>query len=111
MPIYNVEQYLEEAIESVVNQDIGFVDNVELLLLNDGSRDNSEEICLRYQAMYPGNIRYLPQENRGVSFTRNRGIALAQGKYTGLIDPDDKYRPDTLRTGGEFYADHEERDR
>lgn len=110
MPIYNVEQYLEEAIESVVNQDIGFVDNVELLLLNDGSPDNSEEICLRYQAMYPGNIRYLPQENRGVSFTRNRGIALAQGKYIGFLDPDDKYRPETLRVVGEFYANHEDLD-
>ena len=46
MSIYNVEKYLKEAIESIINQDIGFEENVQLILVNDGSLDNSETICL-----------------------------------------------------------------
>ena len=48
IPVYNVEKYLEETIESVVNQTIGF-DNIQMILVNDGSPDNSEEICLKYK--------------------------------------------------------------
>jgi len=47
--IFNTEKYLEECFDSVINQTIGFEDNIELILINDGSSDNSEEICLRYQ--------------------------------------------------------------
>ena len=57
VPIYNVGKYLEETIMSVVNQTIGF-ENIQLILINDGSIDNSEEICLKYQKIYPENIIY-----------------------------------------------------
>ena len=63
MPVYNVEQYLEEAIESVINQTIGFKENIQLILVNDGSPDNSEAICLKYEKQFPDNIIYIKQKN------------------------------------------------
>ena len=58
VPVYKVEQYLEETIESVIHQTIGFK-NIQLILVNDGSPDNSEEICLKYKNKYPDNIIYI----------------------------------------------------
>ena len=49
IPIYNVEKYLEETIESVIKQDIGFSTNIQIILVNDGSKDKSEDICLKYK--------------------------------------------------------------
>ena len=70
MPFYNSESYIEEAIESVINQTIGF-ENIQLILVNDGSNDNSEKICLKYKNIY-NNIIYIKQENGGVSSARNK---------------------------------------
>lgn len=91
IPIYNVEEYLEETIESVVNQTIGFEENIQLILVNDGSPDNSEEICLKYKEMYPENVVYYKQKNAGVSAARNKGIELAEGEFTTFLDSDDKW--------------------
>lgn len=89
IPVYNVENYLEETILSVINQTIGFEDNIQILLVNDGSTDNSEEICLKYQEKYPNNIKYIYQENQGVSSARNEGIRHIEGKYVDFLDSDD----------------------
>ena len=64
MAIYNTEDYLNQAIDSIVNQTIGFEDNVQLILVNDGSEDGSGQICLDYQERYPENIVVLNQETR-----------------------------------------------
>lgn len=93
IPIYNVEDYLEETIESVVNQTVGFEDNIELILINDGSPDNSESICKKYEKMYPNNVVYYKQKNAGVSAARNRGIKLAKGEFINFLDSDDKWDP------------------
>ena len=69
MPIYNTEEYLEEAIESIVNQDIVFSENVKLILIDDGSKDNSFEICQQYKEKYPNNIVAISKENRYFSLT------------------------------------------
>ena len=74
IPIYNVEKYLEEAIKSIINQSIGFEDNIQLILVNDGSTDNSEEICMKYEKEFPDNIIYIKQKNNGVSVARNTGM-------------------------------------
>ena len=66
IPVYNVEKYLEEAILSIVNQTIGFKKNIQLILINDGSPDNSGEICKKYKTLYPENIVYVEKENGGV---------------------------------------------
>lgn len=104
MPIYNVERYLAEAIESVIGQTIGFEDNVELILVNDGSPDGSETICLNYQSRFPKNIRYIYQSNQGVSAARNHGIDFARGEYLGFLDPDDKYQENALEAVSEYFG-------
>ncbi len=107
MSVYKVEEYLEEAIESVVNQDIGFKDNIQLILVNDGSPDNSEEICLKYKEMYPDNIAYIKQENGGVSSARNAGLVLAEGQYVNFLDSDDLLTPNTMSAVWKFFEQHE----
>lgn len=85
IPIYNAEKTLARCIESLTAQGR---EDVELLLINDGSTDRSEEICKEYQQKC-GNIRYFVQENRGVSAARNVGLAEAQGEYVLFVDSDD----------------------
>ena len=97
IPIYNVENYLRKTIESVVNQSIGFLDNIQLVLINDGSPDNSEEICLEYINKYLDNVVYYKQENAGVSAARNKGIELATGLFTTMLDSDDLWSKDAFK--------------
>ena len=97
IPIYKVEEYLEETIESVINQTIGFEENIQLVLVNDGSPDNSEEICLKYKELYPDNVIYYKQENSGVSVARNKGMELATGEYVNFLDSDDKWSLDAFK--------------
>ncbi len=105
IPVYNVEEYLEETIESVVNQSIGFEDNIQIVLINDGSPDNSEEICLKYKEKYPENIIYHKQKNAGVSSARNKGIELAEGEFSTFLDSDDLWSTDSFE---EMYSWYEQ---
>lgn len=94
--IYNTERYLDECITSVINQDVGFKKNVELILVNDGSTDKSDKICRKYQKLYPENIKYFFQENKGVSSARNVGLNNCNGKYINFLDSDDKFSLNAL---------------
>lgn len=85
IPIYNLQKYLEECLESVVNQTYK---NLEILLIDDGSQDESLKICRNYAAK-DKRIRVFTQENHGVSYTRNRGIKSAMGDYLMFVDGDD----------------------
>lgn len=91
IPIYNAKKYLKDSINSVINQTIGFKENIQLILVNDGSTDKSEKICLKYQKRYPNNIKYVFQENKGVSGARNEGMKYIEGKYVNFMDSDDKW--------------------
>ena len=91
IPVYNVEKYLEETLKSVINQTINFKKNIQVILINDGSKDNSEEICLKYKNKYPENIEYYSKKNAGVSAARNEGIKYIKGKYVNFLDSDDKF--------------------
>lgn len=102
VPIYNVEEYLEETILSVINQTIGFEENIQMILVNDGSPDNSEEICLQYQQEYPDNIIYVKQENAGVSAARNNGLQYAVGEYVNFLDSDDTWNKDAFEKINSF---------
>lgn len=95
IPVYNAQSTLEETLQSILAQvvDEGFT--YEVLLINDGSIDESEEICLKYANEY-SYIKYFKHENRGVSYTRNRGLDLAEGKYILFLDADDLIAEDTL---------------
>ncbi len=88
IPIYNCERHISHAIESVLGQPL--FDQCELILVSDGSTDQSEAICRRY-AQQHANLHLITQENRGVSAARNTGIDAAQGKYLMFLDADDAY--------------------
>ena len=104
MAVYNVENYLEEAIESIIHQDIGFRDSVEMILVDDGSTDESGRICDSYQRKYPDNIKVIHKKNGGVSSARNQGISLAEGRYVNFMDSDDKITPGTLSAVYDFFS-------
>ena len=85
IPVYNVEQYLEKCLDSILNQTYK---NIEIILVNDGSIDKSGLICDEYSRKY-NNIKVFHKENGGVSSARNLGIDNATGQYLAFIDPDD----------------------
>ena len=92
MPIYNSERYLSEAIDSILKQSIGFKENIQIILVDNGSNDNSVEICAKYKALFPDNIVYIQNdENMGTSVGRNIGMQYATGKYINFMDSDDRW--------------------
>ena len=93
VPIYNVELYLEEAIESVMHQTYT---DLEIILVDDGSTDGSGEICDRYQKR-DSRIKVIHQENRGVSAARNAGIDICKGEMIAFLDSDDAFCEDMLQ--------------
>lgn len=91
VPIYNVEKYLEKCLESLVNQTLK---EIQIILVNDGTKDNSGEIAKKYQEKYPEKIIYLEKENGGLSDARNYGIPYAIGEYVAFLDSDDYVESD-----------------
>ena len=85
VPIYNVEEYLEECLESIRNQTYT---NIEVILVNDGSTDGSIEICERF-CQQDNRFKLLTQENQGLSAARNRGVKESIGEYIMFVDSDD----------------------
>jgi len=85
VPVYNVEKFLSQCIESIINQTYH---NLEIILINDGSTDDSGKICDEY-AMKDKRIKVIHQENSGVSNARNRGLDVASGEYIAFVDADD----------------------
>ena len=89
VPVYNVEKYLVQCIESIKMQTF---ENWELILVDDGSQDNSGMICDEY-AQKDNRIKVVHQKNRGVSTARNSGVKFATGKYISFVDSDDYIVP------------------
>lgn len=86
IPIYNAEKYLSRCIDSILNNDYK---NIEIILMNDGSTDNSKFICEYYCEKYNKFIRLYNNKNQGVAITRNKGLKYASGEYVMFIDNDD----------------------
>jgi len=103
IPVYNVEDYLEETILSVVKQSLNFKKNIQLILINDGSKDNSDKVCKKYKQLYPNNVVYVEKENGGVSSARNEGIKYVEGMYVNFLDSDDKWSTDSFEKAYEFF--------
>lgn len=101
VPVYNVEKYIETTINSVIGQDYW---DVELILVNDGSKDRSGEICREYAAKDP-RIVFIDKENGGVASARNAGIDVATGDYMMFLDSDDYYKPGTFRRVAEIITE------
>lgn len=92
VPVYNAEKYLRETIHSILEQDFA---DYEILLINDGSKDTSLEICNEFAQKYP-QIRVFEQKNSGVSAARNKGLLEARGEYIAFADADDLLEKDML---------------
>ncbi len=90
IPVYNVENYLHRCVESVLNQTF---QDFEIILINDGSKDSSGEICDEY-AKKDKRIKVIHKKNARVSAARNDGIKMAKGKYLSFIDSDDWIEPE-----------------
>lgn len=84
--VYNAEAYISRCVESLLDQD---VENYEIILINDGSKDKSLEIIKKYEAENPALIRVINKENTGVADTRNVGLKQARGTYVTYVDSDD----------------------
>jgi glycosyltransferase involved in cell wall biosynthesis len=105
VPVYNTEKYLKKCIDSILNQTYK---EIELILVDDGSTDNSLEILREYERQ-DTRVFVIPQENKGVSGARNRGLEAARGKYIGFVDSDDyislymiEYLVGLLEEGNDF---------
>ena len=90
VPVYNAEKYLGACLDSLVGQTI---DDYEIILINDGSKDGSQAIIDDYKAKYPALITSLTVENGGQGRARNIGIRMAKGEYLGFVDSDDWVDP------------------
>ena len=86
IPVYNTEKYIEKCLNSVLKN---VPENTEVLVINDGSPDNSEYIIKKFEKRYPNVLKYYKKENGGLSDTKNYGIAKATGKYITFVDSDD----------------------
>ena len=93
--VYNTGRYLDDSIGSLLNQTINYT-NIQIILVNDGSTDNSEEICLKYQKEYSKNIIYVKIKHSGVSKARNTGLEYAKGEFINFLDADDKWDSQAL---------------
>lgn len=91
VPVYNVEKYLQECVYSIIEQKHydKYKKNIEIILVDDGSTDNSGKICDCLCDQYT-NIKVIHKKNGGLASARNAGLAIAKGDYIGFIDSDDR---------------------
>src|SRR5690349_3602213 len=89
IPTYNRAQFIARAVDSVLEQTYK---DFEIIVIDDGSSDNTQEILKAYE----GKIRYVYQQNKGISAARNRGIQEAKGEYIAFLDSDDVWKPEKL---------------
>ena len=97
VPVYNVEKYLKRCLDSIFNQTYK---NIEIILVNDGSKDNSRDICEEYEKNFD-NIVLINQENGGLSAARNTGLKYVKGEAVTFVDSDDWLELDAI----EYYVD------
>lgn len=86
VPVYNVEKYIDKCLSSLVNQTLK---EIEIIIVNDGSPDNSQDIIDRYVKKYPKKVKSYIKENGGQGSARNFGLEKAEGEYIGYVDSDD----------------------
>lgn len=103
----NSDLYLKKAIDSIINQSLDFEKNIQIIIVNDGSTDNTEDICLKYRVKYPQNIKYVSTKDCfGPAHARNLGLNEAQGKYINFLDSDDYISSNTFRDVYNFFEKH-----
>ena len=93
IPVYNVEKYLKKCLDSLVNQTLK---DIEIIVVNDGSTDNSKSIIEQYYSKFTDKIKVLNQKNQGLSDARNNGLKLAKSDYIMFVDSDDYINVDAV---------------
>ena len=91
---YNVEKYLEDALNSLC--DLRYVNDLEILVIDDGSQDNTKSVAKKYESKFPLSVKYVEKQNGGHGSTINKGMELASGKYFRILDGDDYVDPDSF---------------
>ncbi len=108
---YNSDLWISKSIDSIINQTLNFKNNIQIILVNDGSTDNTGKICQEYKAKYPENIIYInSEENLGASAARNLGLKQASGKYINFLDSDDYIANQTFSGVLNFFNRHDDVD-
>ena len=92
VPVYNAENYLEKCINSIIGQTYR---NLEIILIDDGSNDNSLSICEKF-ALQDNRIKVFHQNNGGVASARNKGLSEASGEFIAWVDSDDSIEPEYI---------------
>ncbi len=98
IPVFNGARTIRECVSSVIEQDYY---NKEIIIVNDGSNDDTEKICMELDKCYR-EVRFFSQNNMGVSVARNKGLAESKGEYIAFLDCDDKYLPNSFSCAIEF---------
>lgn len=107
VPVYNTARYLKELFLCIENQTLG-MENMEIILVNDGSADSSAEICRAFWKNHTERVRYLEyDDNQGVSHARNEALDRAEGKYITFWDSDDLWSPNAMEKAVAFLDAHE----
>ena len=107
LPVYNTEAYVEQTIKCVLRQSLGFLEHIELILVDNATQDSAGEICQHYAIKYPNNIRYVKlAQNQGPCGARNAGLAVATGTYINFCDSDDLWEYDALEKLVAFIEAH-----
>lgn len=105
VPSYNTEQYIDECMPYLIDENI--IDDIEILVVSDGSKDNTVAVATKWQEKYPQAIRVIEKENGGHGSTINRGIQEATGKYFKVVDGDDWVVTENLVKLVEFLKDND----
>lgn len=108
--IYNVGRYLDDFFNSIVAQKLAFKKHIHLIMVDDGSTDNSALIINKWQKRYPDNITYLYQENAGQSCARNLGLQHVKSEWVTFIDPDDFVDNDYFYNADHFINTNKDKD-
>lgn len=105
---YNSQNWIRECLDSLISQDIGFEDNIEVIVVDDASFDDTESIIREYAKEYPDNFKLIKNdENQGPAVSRNVGLSHAKGTYINFLDSDDTVSKETFRNVLNFFENHE----
>ncbi len=103
IPVYKSEKFLEKCFDSIIGQTL---DDVEIIVVNDGSPDNSQKIIDRYKEKHPDVFKTFIQENKGQAAARNLGLQYAEGEYISFVDSDDYIETNTYKTAYNYARDN-----
>lgn len=107
---YNSESWIAQSINSIIKQTLNFEENIEIILINDGSKDNTGKICEKFALLYPDNITYISKSHEGKGASRNLGIEKSNGKYINFLEAEDYLSKNTLENILKFFKKHDDVD-